>query len=42
MTTGSKGHDAQIVSKMTTQKTVADKKKKAKSGYRKHKIKWDV
>jgi len=36
-TTGSKGHDCQIVSRRTTEKVVQDKKQLVKQGYCKHK-----
>lgn len=39
-TTGSVRHDIQIVQRKLTQKTVPDKKRKVKSGYIKHKIKY--
>ena len=41
-TTGSVGHDVAIVSKRTTQKVVPCKRRKVKSGYTKHKTKWDA
>lgn len=40
-TTGSLAHDSNIVSRRMTQQTVADKKRKLKSGYRKHKKDWE-
>ena len=36
-TTGSKGHDCQIVSKRTTEKVVKSKKHLFNKGHRKHK-----
>lgn len=40
-TTGSERHDVAIMQKMTTQKTIPCKRRKAKQGYKKHKKSYD-